>query len=98
MQTHDQFKGKDIGNKLKRYFINLKEKTVSQEDVIVMATGGLDFPQYNPLYEGKKQRFHYLTEVFANPVFNATYKWPLVKYDEEVKKIVKEWAPDGIMA
>ena len=54
----------ETGNRFKRYILNLKDKTVNMEDLILADYGQYDLPQYNPLYEGRQNRYTYMLQTF----------------------------------
>jgi carotenoid cleavage dioxygenase-like enzyme len=90
----DNLAQKEQGSLYKKFIINLKDKTVTHEPMVVSKWGGLDFPSYNPKWDGvAKHRYTYLFQLMHQADYDENYHWPIHKYDDEKKMIVATFGP-----
>lgn len=67
---------------------------VKMENMVETKWGGLDFPSYNPKWDGvAKHRYTYMLEIMAKADYDENYTWPVLKYDSVLEKVVASWGP-----
>jgi len=84
MNCADCMSQREQGSVFKRWIINLKDNSVTMENMMETKWGGIDFPHYNPKWDGvKKHRYTYVLQLMHQADYDENYHWPINKYDNE---------------
>ena len=83
MNCADCMSKREQGSVFKRWTIDLLNNTVKTENLMESKWGGIDFPSYNPKWDGTaKNRYTYFLSTFAPADYDENYNWPIIKYDD----------------
>lgn len=95
LQSIEGITSHNLGNVYTRFTLHLDTLTMEREDLLKSEYGSFDLPQYNHKLEGvARNRYTFLFHQFWQTTIDETYKWPIVKYDGDEKKIVAEYGPN----
>lgn len=75
----------------RRYDINMETKEVTFTDIVTPATDAVDFPMYNPTFQGVKNCYTYLAELLFSKGTTA-----ILKVDHCQGEKVTRWEEPGV--